>query len=851
MKRFVKFSLAVASAILAVSCNVQEPEAPVVPETPAAEENVIVFTANFEATKAQIGTDGKFTWEAGDVIRITDNIGYWEVITLTDEDISDDGASATFKTTKLSSEATDFYAVYPFDNNTYLNDDKNYVFDNTSLSKSKVLSNVSACTKDETSFCFHSASCLIRFDTDIEFAVAELEGPSWDDNVFYQIKYTVSPSTGEVVSIADDGYHSIKYDRTDGEDGPYYFEFAPGLTWEKGFVITLSDADGKTLGSFTYDKSLTTVRGKVYNIKNFDERLDGGDDQTGYVKVTSDLSDWSGEYLLVYESSETKGLCWTGVDAAECYAEAVIENGVISSKPDGAVTVTIASMNGGYSIKVNEGVNEGEYIYGKSGSNSIQFGSEAVANEITITGGLVTILSNSTSFRYNSTSGQDRFRYFKTTTTGSTYICPALYKLAGEPAPAKTLTSIAVSGTPDKTEYYAGDKFDPAGLVVTGTYDDGSQATISSGITWTIDPETLAETTTSVSVTATVGELTSPACNVDVTVNAIPEKTIEEFIESEGGKCYLTGVVSNIISATYGNFDLTDESGTIFIYGCLTSDGKSQKFNTLGVSAGDKITVLAEEYKYYNETTHEAINVIFVEKIKAKSVLTITAPTNGTLIVKNGDSTVATGSEIEEGTELTIVATPAENYKLASITVKDADNAVVTVTNNKFTMPASAVTVSATFEKTEGGASYTLNSADITAAHSAAWAYTSGSKTITAADGSKWIAYNTYANKNQVTIQMNKGKTSYVLTPVVPSGKSISHLVVTCSSGSDGKTTTGVIRTFDITDASTGDAIATDIAGDELTAGIDVSGSHTQLKIAPNETNGGACYIVNITIQYN
>ena len=826
MKRFVKFSLAVASAILAVSCNVQEPEAPVVPETPAAEENVIVFTANFEATKAQIGTDGKFTWEAGDVMRITDNIGYWEVITLTDEDISDDGASATFKTTKLSSEATDFYAVYPFDYNTYLNDDKNYVFDNTSLSKSKVLSNVSACTKDETSFCFHSASCLIRFDTDIEFAVAELEGPSWDDNVFYQKKYTVSPSTGEVVSIADGGNHSITYDRTDGEDGPYYFEFAPGLEWKDGFVITLFDANEKELASFTYGKSLTTVRGKVYNISTFDERIVCPETYnfslfTSAQSVTLNAENYD---ITLNKSDGSSNPSWVAsASEARLYA-------------GGKLTVTSHSGITIRKIVYNYNVNENKNhitptVDGASGKTNA-----GDWNEFTkVWTGSDTEVTLSTS----GTAGN----------LGFTSI--TVYYEGGAPVIEKTLSSIAVSGTPSKTTYFEGESFETSGLVVTGIYSDSSTKVFSDGIIWDITPETLESTTTSVSVTATVSGVTSPAYNVDVTVNAIPEKTIEEFIESEGGKCYLTGVVSNIISATYGNFDLTDESGTIYIYGCLTSDGKSKKFNTLGVSAGDKITVLAEEYEYYNKTTHEAIDVIFVEKIKAKSVLTITAPTNGTLIVKNGDSTVATGSEIEEGTELTIVATPAENYKLASITVKDADNAVVTVTNNKFTMPASAVTVSATFEKTEGGASYTLNSADITAAHSAAWAYTSGSKTITAADGSKWIAYNTYANKNQVTIQMNKGKTSYVLTPVVPSGKSISHLVVTCSSGSDGKTTTGVIRTFDITDASTGDAIATDIAGDELTAGIDVSGSHTQLKIAPNETNGGACYIVNITIQYN
>lgn len=81
--------------------------------------------------------------------------------------------------------------------------------------------------------------------------------------------------------------------------------------------------------------------------------------------------------------------------------------------------------------------------------------------------------------------------------------------------PSKTLESIAVSGTPTKTTYKEGEPFDPAGLVVTGTYDDESQETITSGITWYVTPNgALTAGTTSVSVTAKVGDITSSAYQV-------------------------------------------------------------------------------------------------------------------------------------------------------------------------------------------------------------------------------------------------------------------------------------------------------------------------------------------------
>ena len=87
-------------------------------------------------------------------------------------------------------------------------------------------------------------------------------------------------------------------------------------------------------------------------------------------------------------------------------------------------------------------------------------------------------------------------------------------------APAKTLTSLAISGQPTKTTYEVGEALDPTGLVVTGTYDDKSTATITDGITWTKTPATLSLSDVACSVTATVGGVTSPAYNVTgLTVN--------------------------------------------------------------------------------------------------------------------------------------------------------------------------------------------------------------------------------------------------------------------------------------------------------------------------------------------
>lgn len=101
-----------------------------------------------------------------------------------------------------------------------------------------------------------------------------------------------------------------------------------------------------------------------------------------------------------------------------------------------------------------------------------------------------------------------------------------------ESAPAANLTSIAVSGTPTKITYFDGEPFDPAGLVVTGTYDDGTTSPISNGVTWECDPKTLAPETTSVDVMASVGNITSNVYTVKgITVK---EKATLIAIEAKG-----------------------------------------------------------------------------------------------------------------------------------------------------------------------------------------------------------------------------------------------------------------------------------------------------------------------------
>ena len=76
--------------------------------------------------------------------------------------------------------------------------------------------------------------------------------------------------------------------------------------------------------------------------------------------------------------------------------------------------------------------------------------------------------------------------------------------------------------------------------------------------------------------------------------------------------------------------------------------------------------------------------------------VTVNSAENGSVEAKKGTSNV---TKANIGDEITLTYNPSAGYQLDTVTVKDASNQDVTVTNDKFTMPASAVTVSATFKE--------------------------------------------------------------------------------------------------------------------------------------------------------
>ena len=79
----------------------------------------------------------------------------------------------------------------------------------------------------------------------------------------------------------------------------------------------------------------------------------------------------------------------------------------------------------------------------------------------------------------------------------------------------------------------------------------------------------------------------------------------------------ITGAITRVANTTYGNFDLTDATGTIYVYGLLNEKLEDKVcFKEKDLAMGDVLTIKASELKLYNGTW-EIVNAVYVSHSKS------------------------------------------------------------------------------------------------------------------------------------------------------------------------------------------------------------------------------------------
>jgi len=183
-----------------------------------------------------------------------------------------------------------------------------------------------------------------------------------------------------------------------------------------------------------------------------------------FIKVTENLNDWSGEYLIVYEGGN---VAFDGgrstLDAATNTINVTINDNTITADQNTlAARFTIAPTTNGYTIQSISG-----YYIGKAGdSNGIDASqTTSYVNTLSYNDGNIDIVgTKGAHLRYNDANNQKRFRYYQSTTyTGQKAI--QLYKRAATtPAPTHTIHFYPNGATGSSYEQNV-EEFVPAALI--------------------------------------------------------------------------------------------------------------------------------------------------------------------------------------------------------------------------------------------------------------------------------------------------------------------------------------------------------------------------------------------------
>lgn len=227
-----------------------------------------------------------------------------------------------------------------------------------------------------------------------------------------------------------------------------------------------------------------------------------------FTLVTAESELKAGDVIIIVNQEEKKALS-TNQKTNNRGATLVTISGNNVTSSDETQEITLEGASGAWYFNVGngylyaDGSKKSNYLRTKIGSKNGDYSKATIV--ITSTKATITFQGDNKNNKLQYNSTKNLFSCYSTT-----HEAVAIYKKTA----TKSLTSLAISGEPTKKAYNDGEEFDPTGLVVTGTYDDASTATITDGITWTKNPATLTIGATSCSVTATVNGVTSPAFNV-------------------------------------------------------------------------------------------------------------------------------------------------------------------------------------------------------------------------------------------------------------------------------------------------------------------------------------------------
>ena len=323
--------------------------------------------------------------------------------------------------------------------------------------------------------------------------------------------------------------------------------------------------------------------------------------------------------------------------------------------------------------------------------------------------------------------------------------------------------------------------------------------------------------------------------------------TVEEFLAKPEGDTYyqLTGTVANISNTYFGNFDLIDETGSVYVYGLVSSEGAADgTFESLGLKEGDVVTIAGRRASYKGDPqVGDAYYISHVEgqlpEIKDVSVTeflsspiselqkyrltgTIENLTNTTF--GNFDLVDETGSVYVYGLKKD---ENASNQSFSELGLKEGD--VVTLVGTRGEHNGDPQVANAYYESHVEGLSFSVSPASLSASAEAGTA----KFTVTASDEVSWTV-STASDFVSLSDQSGTGTKEIEVTYTANDGADSRTAEITVSTTADVPTKSYTVvltqksassTTTEVTDVLTADSFAATSTGYTNFSGVKVTSS--------------------------
>lgn len=656
MKNIFKSLMLVAVAAMGIACQekFEENIAPINPN-----EVVMTITADMDETRTWIDeANGKVQWSEGDQLKVIENSKTYRTTTATT--IAADGTAkfkVAFPANTSASEFT-YNAIFPA--SAVTEDDADAV----SAAKIKVTvkdqQNATAASFDPAADILVAKQVVadaqptelnMQFKRLVAMGKMTLNGLPADAKIS-QVVFTagasdilagrnyVNATTGKV---SEYGYFgktnaiTVNYAEVISSRDIYFtcnpFEMAAGETFK--VKVVCEDKSYTREVEIPEGRSLTFAEG---DLATFSVDMSNAE-------VESVVAFAEGKYVVIAKNG-TKYYAMKGVKGSGnymTYAEVSYDGAATTlTTADDTLVWDIAAVEGGYTLQNHEG----KYLYGSNSGNYAYLGNAQTLTISPIDGtNQYKIAIKDISERilaYNTNSGQERFAFYKGTQENKLYLVPVIE----DNQPYFTIEQDVMSYTYDGDEIafeviphngfdaevtattdaeWISFVYDEPYIFAAGAPNDG--AAREAVITFSAEGYP--------SVEITVAQDAAPGAEEDETM------TIAKFLEKKdtATEYTLTGKITNVANTTYGNFDLTDATGSVYVYGLLTPEGASQKqWAAAGLKLGDIITVKGKYNEYNgNPQIKNAVYVSHVEApfITAKSVTVDSTATSATIEVES------------------------------------------------------------------------------------------------------------------------------------------------------------------------------------------------------------------------